>query len=84
MQEYRLGWILEPGVLFNQLGDQTRPAGLVGSAETGPVVAMEILKEEHMVLPVRVLLERPRTAIHRSHRACIRLVWLRPLLKQAD
>jgi hypothetical protein len=84
MQEYRLGWILEPGVLFNQLGDQTRPAGLVGSAETGPVVAMEILKEEHMVLPVRVLLERPRTAIHRSHRARIRLVWLLLLLKQAD
>src|SRR5215207_9218878 len=45
--------------LFDQLSDQGGPAGLVGGAEAGAGVAVEVLMEEDVVPPVRVgLLER--------------------------
>ena len=41
----------------DQVGDEPRPAGLVGGAEPGAVVAVEVLVEEDVVLPGRVGLE---------------------------
>ena len=41
----------------DQLGDETRPAGLMARAEPGAVVAVEVLVEEDVVLPGRVGLE---------------------------
>src|SRR2546429_7894420 len=41
----------------DQVGDQARPAGLVGGAEAGRVVAVEVLAEHEIVLPRRVVLQ---------------------------
>src|SRR5574341_87759 len=43
--------------LLEELGHETRPAGLVAGADPGPVVAVEVLVEEDQVLPVGVGLE---------------------------
>src|SRR4051812_23250360 len=40
-----------------QVGDEPGPAGLVRRAEAGAVVAVEVLEEEDVVLPLRVGLE---------------------------
>ena len=39
------------------VGDHSGPAGLMGSAQPGPVVAVEVLVEHQVVLPGRVVLQ---------------------------
>src|SRR5262249_36239409 len=41
------------------------PSGLMTRAQTGAVIAMEVLVEQDQVAPVRVLLELPALAVHR-------------------
>ena len=50
---------------LNQRRDRARPSGLVAGAEARAVVAVEVLVEEEVVAPVRVLLERLRAAVDR-------------------
>src|SRR5215475_13840692 len=50
----------------HQPGDEAGPTCLMAGAETGAVVAMEILVEQHIVAPVRVGLELLRPAMHRA------------------
>src|SRR6476660_9050370 len=47
-------------------GDEPRPTRLVARPEPGPVVPVEVLVEQEMVTPVRVVLELSHAAIHRS------------------
>src|SRR5512145_675564 len=44
-------------------GDDSRPSGLVARSETGPVVTVEVLVEQEVVAPVRVLLKLLRPAV---------------------
>ena len=53
-------------LLLDQLRDQAGPAGLVAGAEAGAVVAVEVLVEEQVVAPVRIVLERRLAAEHRA------------------
>ena len=53
------------GEHVHDAGDDPRPAGLVAGPEAGPVVAVEILVEQHEIAPVRVFLELPGSAIDR-------------------
>ena len=46
-----------PAAPQDQVGDDPRPAGLVRGAEAGAVVAVEVLVEEDVVLPLRIGLE---------------------------
>jgi hypothetical protein len=46
--------------------DDAGPTGLVARAEAGPVVTVEIFVEQDQIAPVRVLLELPGSAIHRT------------------
>ena len=46
-------------------GDDAGPSGLMAGAQAGAVVTVEVLVEEEEVAPVRILLERGRTAIDR-------------------
>src|SRR5688572_381322 len=50
---------------LNQRRDRARPSRLVAGAQARAVVAVEILVEEEVVAPVRVLLERLRAAVDR-------------------
>ena len=49
-----------------QAGDHPRPSRLMVGPEPGAVVAVEVLVEQEMVAPVRVLLELPRPAVDRT------------------
>src|SRR5580765_247620 len=51
---------------LNQRRDRARPSRLVTGAKTRAVVAVEILVEENVVAPVRVLLEHLRAAVDRT------------------
>src|SRR3974390_2085211 len=44
--------------------DDSGPAGLMARAEAGAIVAVEILIEEEVVAPVRILLELPGSAVN--------------------
>src|SRR3954468_18733419 len=44
-------------LLLDELGDQSRPAGLVARAESRAGVGVEVLVEQHVAAPVRVVLE---------------------------
>src|SRR6185503_20181198 len=46
--------------------DAAGPTGLVARAETGAVVAMEVLVEEQQITPVRILLKHRRPAVNRT------------------
>src|SRR5689334_18554078 len=46
--------------------DDAGPAGLVAGAQAGTVVAVEILVEQQVIAPVRVVLEDLRAAVHRA------------------
>ena len=48
---------IEQAEELDQLGHQPGPAGLVAGAEAGAVVAVEVLVEQEVVAPVRVVLE---------------------------
>src|SRR6478609_11867816 len=48
------GSVALPGWVDQQVGDERGPAGLVHRAETGSVVAVEVLVEQQVVLPRRV------------------------------
>src|SRR6516165_8915772 len=50
--------------LFNQLGNEGRPAGLVAGANACTVVAMKVLVEVDQVAPVRILLEFLQASVH--------------------
>ena len=45
------------GTASDEVGDHAGPAGLVGGAEPGAVVAVEVLVEEQVVVPRRVALQ---------------------------
>ena len=47
----------------HQARDDAGPSGLVAGAETGAVVAVEVLVEQEEIAPVRILLELPRAAV---------------------
>src|SRR6516165_9440783 len=47
-------------------GNDAGPAGLMAGADTGPVVAMEVLVEQDEIAPMRILLELPGSPVHRS------------------
>ena len=46
-----------PGTAADDVGDHAGPARLVGRAEAGAVVAVEVLVEDEVVLPRRVVLQ---------------------------
>src|SRR3954451_15397151 len=50
----------------DQIDDQGGPAGLVPRTEPGAVVAVEVLREDDQVLPVRVGLQRLVGAVDRA------------------
>src|SRR5207302_1374695 len=52
-------------LLLDELGDQAGPARLMARAHAGPVVAVEVLVERHIVAPVRIVLEILLPAKHR-------------------
>src|SRR6266536_1190104 len=51
--------------LLNQLGCQSRPAGLMAGADSGPVIAVEVLVEQDEIFPVRIVLKFLHAAEHR-------------------
>src|SRR5438128_1023948 len=52
--------VLAPSLsLDDEVGDEPRPAGLVGGAQPGTAVAVEVLVEEDQVVPGRLLLQHP-------------------------
>src|SRR5262249_21469357 len=51
------------GEQVQDAGDDARPPRLVAGAETSPVVAVQVLVEEQVVPPVRVLLELPGSPV---------------------
>ena len=57
--------------LFDELGDKTRPAGLVARANAGPIVAVKVLVEKDQVAPVGIALEEPVSAGGRSAAAVV-------------
>jgi hypothetical protein len=61
-QHFRLGSLqcssrVHAGKKIHASGERSGPTGLVGSAEAGAIVAMEILIKQNVVPPVRVVLE---------------------------
>src|ERR1035438_2537336 len=46
----------------DHIGDQPGPAGLVRGADRGAVVAVEVLAEDQVVLPGRIVLQQLRPA----------------------
>jgi hypothetical protein len=40
-----------------QINDQTTPAGLVAGANAGPIVTMEVLIKQEIIIPIGVVLE---------------------------
>src|SRR5580700_7431366 len=56
---------VELALALDQPGHQAGPAGLVGGAEPGSVIAVEVLVEQNEVTPVRVVLEQPGPAVDR-------------------
>src|SRR5215475_4580855 len=52
--------------LLNQFGHQPRPSGLMAGAEPGPVVGVEVFKEENRIAPVSVALKLFDSAVCRS------------------
>src|SRR3954464_6287740 len=57
----RFAWGVE-----DQVDDEPGPAGLVGGAQTGAVVTVEVLVELQVVAPGRVVLEQLQCAVHRT------------------
>src|SRR5437763_13515237 len=55
--------ILRPALL-QELGHEAGPAGLMAGADTGAVVAVEILVEQRQVSPVRVAPEELEAPVH--------------------
>src|SRR5215831_4717004 len=53
------------GEKVHHAGDETSPACLVTGAQAGPVVAMEVLVEEHEIAPMRILLEFSGATVNR-------------------
>ena len=49
----------------NQRGNQAGPPGLVGSAQTGPIIAVKKLVEQDEVPPVQIFLEFPSSFVNR-------------------
>ena len=45
------------GKIVVQINDQTTPAGLVAGANAGPIISMEVLIKQEIILPVGVVLE---------------------------
>ena len=45
------------GKIVGQINDQTTPAGLVAGTNAGPIVTMEVLIKQEVILPVGVVLE---------------------------
>ena len=50
---------------LDQLSDHAGPSGLVAGSQTRSVIAVEVLEEQDVVLPLGIGLELLRTAIHR-------------------
>ena len=45
------------GEIVGQINDKTTPAGLVAGANAGPIVTMEVLMKQQIILPVGIALE---------------------------
>jgi len=56
----------EFAALLHQLGDNTRPSGLMTGAHAGTGVAVEVLVKENQVASMRVRLELLQVAEYRS------------------
>src|SRR5262245_59114431 len=51
---------------MQETGDAPRPSGLVTGAEAGAVIAVEVLVEQEIVSPVRILLKHAAATIDRA------------------
>ena len=45
------------GEIVGQINHQTTPAGLVAGANTGPVITVEVLIKQEIILPVGIALK---------------------------
>src|SRR5215471_13158140 len=54
---------LEASEEIKYTGNESGPAGLVARSETCAVVSVEVLIEEDVVLPVRIVLELPGSSV---------------------
>src|SRR6516225_1756497 len=45
--------------------DDAGPAGLMAGTDAGSIVAVEVLVEQYRIVPVRILLELPRSPVDR-------------------
>jgi hypothetical protein len=50
----------------DQHGHESGPASLMAGAQSGAVIAVEVLVEKEVIAPVRIGLENLRTAVHRT------------------
>src|SRR5205807_2270585 len=50
--------------LLKQLCHYARPAGLVGRADAGSIITVEVLVEEHQVVPVGVVAIESTTSVN--------------------
>ena len=53
-----------PAALFNELGDESCPSGLVAGPEPGAVVPMEVFMEKMKFAPLGIALKFFELAIH--------------------
>ena len=56
--------------LLNELGNQSRPSGLVARSDAGAIVAMKVLVKIDEVAPVRIVLKFLKPAIDRPMSIC--------------
>src|SRR5690349_20032735 len=56
---------IQQAVQLDEFGHEPRPSGLMAGAEPGAVVAVEVLVEQNVVVPVRIGLELLGAAVDR-------------------
>ena len=62
---------IQSAIEFDHLRDQPSPAGLMVGAQPGTVVAVEILVELQVVVPMRIGLKFFRSTVHRALALCV-------------
>src|SRR5262252_8390645 len=62
LRDFVSSWEASASPFIDQIRHQPGPAGLMGGAEAGAVVAVEIFEELQMIAPVRIGLESCRSA----------------------
>ena len=63
---FSLGQLHSLAALLNELGDQSRPSGLVARSDASAIVAMKVLMEIDEIAPVWIVLKFLEPAINRS------------------